>query len=423
MAAACANDRQRGGGLLEGSAGLDPARDRLAADRQPGRPRRRPGAAFGRADDDVRPDPHLLRHEPRRAAARACSAGSIRKYHTPHVVTIITGVFVALFAAFFPVGALADISNSGTLFAFAMVAIAVLVLRRTDPDRHRPFRTPAVIVVAPLAVHRLRLPVLQPVLVHADAVRGLGGVRPDRLLPYSRSHSHRRPRARRSARGRCRTSRRSRCRRCRARRRPAASRPSASEPAPPAGGRLLQCWRFLDRPDAFTAAECDAIVALALGRRSSRRRSTTARGDHVDPRQRQAERCYWPRATARRLDPRAARCAVRRGRPSASSSRSTRCSRTSSSSATALGGAFPGLAQRCRRVDRFDERRIFWSCGRAVRCRATMTAACSRSRRRGPAAHIAARRRAAVPLADDPPGDAGHRGVRHALSRGPAASR
>lgn len=74
------------------------------------------------------------------------------KYKTPHVVTIITGVFVAFFAALFPVGALADISNSGTLFAFAMVAIAVLVLRRTDPSRARPFRTPAVMLVAPLAV-------------------------------------------------------------------------------------------------------------------------------------------------------------------------------------------------------------------------------------------------------------------------------
>ena len=74
------------------------------------------------------------------------------KYKTPHVVTIITGVFVSIFAALFPVGALADISNSGTLFAFAMVAIAVMVLRRTEPGRKRPFRTPAVNVVAPLAI-------------------------------------------------------------------------------------------------------------------------------------------------------------------------------------------------------------------------------------------------------------------------------
>ena len=73
------------------------------------------------------------------------------KYKTPHVVTMITGVFVAFFAALFPVGALADISNSGTLFAFAMVAIAVLILRRREPGRLRPFRTPAVKLVAPLA--------------------------------------------------------------------------------------------------------------------------------------------------------------------------------------------------------------------------------------------------------------------------------
>src|SRR3546814_4976749 len=46
------------------------------------------------------------------------------KFHTPHVITIITGVAVALFAAFFPVGQLANISNSGTLFAFAAVSIA-----------------------------------------------------------------------------------------------------------------------------------------------------------------------------------------------------------------------------------------------------------------------------------------------------------
>jgi len=73
------------------------------------------------------------------------------KFHTPHVITMITGVFVAVFSAFFPVGVLADISNSGTLFAFAVVAITVMVLRRTDAARPRPFRTPAVYLVAPLA--------------------------------------------------------------------------------------------------------------------------------------------------------------------------------------------------------------------------------------------------------------------------------
>lgn len=73
------------------------------------------------------------------------------RYGTPHIVTLCTGLFVATFAALFPVGALADISNSGTLFAFALVAISVMVLRRTQPGRHRSFRTPAVWLVAPLA--------------------------------------------------------------------------------------------------------------------------------------------------------------------------------------------------------------------------------------------------------------------------------
>lgn len=74
------------------------------------------------------------------------------KYNTPHVITMITGVAVALFAAFFPVGKLADISNSGTLFAFAAVSFAVLVLRRKDPDRRRPFRTPLIWITAPISI-------------------------------------------------------------------------------------------------------------------------------------------------------------------------------------------------------------------------------------------------------------------------------
>ncbi len=74
------------------------------------------------------------------------------KFHTPHVVTLITGGFVALFAALFPVGILADISNSGTLFAFMAVSAAVLILRKRDPNRPRPFRTPMVWLVCPLAI-------------------------------------------------------------------------------------------------------------------------------------------------------------------------------------------------------------------------------------------------------------------------------
>ena len=74
------------------------------------------------------------------------------RYRTPHVVTLMTGAAAAVAAAILPVGKLADYSNAGTLFAFFMVAISVMVLRRTDPTRKRPFRTPAVYVVAPLAI-------------------------------------------------------------------------------------------------------------------------------------------------------------------------------------------------------------------------------------------------------------------------------
>ncbi len=112
------------------------------------------------------------------------------KYKTPHVITILTGIAVALFAAFFPVGQLANISNSGTLFAFAAVSIAVLLLRRTDPTRHRPFRTPLIWVTAPLSIAGCgyllyNLDVKSQVLFAVWAILGLAV-----YFLYSRSRSH-----------------------------------------------------------------------------------------------------------------------------------------------------------------------------------------------------------------------------------------
>lgn len=74
------------------------------------------------------------------------------KWKTPHIVTAITGLVVAVGAAFFPVGQLADIANAGTLYAFMMVAIAVMVLRKTSPDVKRSFRTPALWLVGPATI-------------------------------------------------------------------------------------------------------------------------------------------------------------------------------------------------------------------------------------------------------------------------------
>jgi APA family basic amino acid/polyamine antiporter len=73
------------------------------------------------------------------------------RFKTPHVVTIVTGIGVMIAAAFFPIGKLADVSNGGTLCAFLLVSVAVMALRRTDPGRHRSFRTPFIWVVAPMA--------------------------------------------------------------------------------------------------------------------------------------------------------------------------------------------------------------------------------------------------------------------------------
>lgn len=74
------------------------------------------------------------------------------RFFTPHVITYVTGIVVALCAALFPVGKLADTSNAGTLLAFAMVSVGVMILRKRQPERKRPFRTPLVWIVCPLAV-------------------------------------------------------------------------------------------------------------------------------------------------------------------------------------------------------------------------------------------------------------------------------
>jgi APA family basic amino acid/polyamine antiporter len=74
------------------------------------------------------------------------------KFRTPHVTTILTGVFVAFFAAFANINEVIELTNIGTLFAFVLVAIGVMVLRVREPERHRPFRTPFIWFVAPAGV-------------------------------------------------------------------------------------------------------------------------------------------------------------------------------------------------------------------------------------------------------------------------------
>jgi len=74
------------------------------------------------------------------------------RYRTPHKSTILTGTVTALVAGFTPITKLEEMVNIGTLMAFSVVCIAVLVLRRTRPEEPRAFRCPAVNVVAPAGV-------------------------------------------------------------------------------------------------------------------------------------------------------------------------------------------------------------------------------------------------------------------------------
>ncbi len=86
-----------------------------------------PRILLSMADDGLLP-PFMSRCHPR--------------YKTPHISTVITGVLAAIIAAIFPLDLLTDLISIGILLAFAVVCIGVLVLRRTRPNEHRPFRVP-----------------------------------------------------------------------------------------------------------------------------------------------------------------------------------------------------------------------------------------------------------------------------------------
>ena len=64
------------------------------------------------------------------------------RFKTPHVTTILTGIFVGGIAAFANIESMLNLTNIGTLFAFMLVCIGIPILRYKDPDRKRPFRVP-----------------------------------------------------------------------------------------------------------------------------------------------------------------------------------------------------------------------------------------------------------------------------------------
>ena len=74
------------------------------------------------------------------------------KTRIPYVTTLVTGLVVAVAALIGDAAETYDLTNIGTLFAFALVCAGVLVLRVTEPERPRPFRVPFVWLVAPLGM-------------------------------------------------------------------------------------------------------------------------------------------------------------------------------------------------------------------------------------------------------------------------------
>jgi len=73
-----------------------------------------------------------------------------KKFATPHIATVVTGIFVAICGGLMPLSLVGELVSIGTLLAFVLVCLAIPILRKTNPEIKRPFKTPVYWLVAPL---------------------------------------------------------------------------------------------------------------------------------------------------------------------------------------------------------------------------------------------------------------------------------